>query len=160
MRDGGTRVGRLAPVSRLIGCAYWVGVWDVGLHQPLTQVGAGTPRYENWGSGWRVLYTAPRDLGWVPDRRERGTSPSLRVVFDRAKLPIPAPPGFRPRIGVRGRLFAGVSVLDVKGFQVPGAYSSVQGVPRCATECSCNSSLRITATNATFPGFPRLRSCW
>ncbi len=59
-----------------------------------------------------------------------------------------------------GALEAGVSVLDVKGFQVPGAYSSVQGVPRCATECSCNSSLRITATNATFPGFPRLRSCW
>ena len=32
-----------------------------------------------------------------------------------------APPGFQPRIGVRGMpSIAGVSVLDVKGFQVAG----------------------------------------
>ncbi len=47
---------------------------------------AGTPKYEYRGAGWWVLHTVPRDLGWVPDRRELGTPPSPRVVFDRATL--------------------------------------------------------------------------
>ena len=50
---------------------------------------------------------------------------------------------------------------DVKSFgELPkrAAYPAdgTHGVPRRARAFSCNSSLRITATNATFPGFP----CW
>ena len=32
---------------------------------------------------------------------------------------------------------------------------ATQGVPRRANALSCNSSLRITATKAKLPGFPR-----
>ncbi len=34
------------------------------------------------------------------------------------------------------------------------------GVPRRARAFNCNSSLRITATKATLPGFPRWRRFW
>ena len=36
------------------------------------------------------------------------------------------------------------------------AANGTHGVPRRARAFSCNSSLRITATKATLPGFPRL----
>ena len=54
---------------------------------------------------------------------------------------------FRPWIPA----FAGVSVLDVKGFQMAGAYSAIQGV----TAFSCSSSLRITPTKSPFLALPR-----
>ena len=40
--------------------------------------------------------------------------------------------------------------------EVVYAVSGTHGVPRRARAFSCNSSLRITATNATLPGFPAL----
>ena len=46
----------------------------------------------------------------APPRPQRGTSPSPREVFDRATFPSPTPPlDSQPRIGVRGRLFAGMT---------------------------------------------------
>ena len=45
----------------------------------------------------------------------------------------------------------GLPVISV--YQVEGTH----GVPRRARAFSCNSSLRITATRATLPGFPRWR---
>ena len=46
-------------------------------------------------------------------------------------------------------------MLDVKGFQMAGAYWAIQGVPRRDTAFSCSSSFRITATSAAFLALPR-----
>ena len=50
--------------------------------------------------------------------------------------------------------------LNVKLFvglwtRFPYPACATQGVPRRANALSCNSSLRITATKAKLPGFPR-----
>ena len=76
------------------------------------------------------------------------------VQFSAARVP---PHG--PLRQAQGRFCgdAGVSVLAVKGFQAAGAGSSIHGVPRRATALRCSRSLRITATRATLPGFPRCR---
>ena len=63
------------------------------------------------------------------------------------------PDCFRPAFRIPA--FAGVSVLDVKGFQMAGTYWAIQGVSRRATAFTCSSSLRITATSAAFLALPR-----
>ena len=53
---------------------------------PITHPGwAGTPRYENRGTGWRALRTVPRYLGWVPDRRGAGDKPRATFLFFRLR---------------------------------------------------------------------------
>ena len=72
-----------------------IGVRDMLSYQSPMPAGGGAPGYENRGADW-----------WR----------CLRVICNPYTNP-----GCRPRIGVRGMLsIAGVSVLDVKGFQVAG----------------------------------------
>ena len=68
---------------------------SVFIRKSLIPAVAGTPRYENRGTGWRVFSAAVRHYEWSLAHRERGTSPSSRVVFDRATFPRPHPSGFQ-----------------------------------------------------------------
>ena len=72
-------------------------------YQSLMPAGAGTPRYDNP----ELRYFAASLRGRfcrTPPRPQRGTSPSPRVVFDRATFSSPHASGLRRRIGVRGVL--------------------------------------------------------
>ncbi len=85
--------GRLLERSVLIAMTV-VGVGAIHIHsrtrvchfsyQSLIPACAGTPRNENRSTGWWVFSTVARDQGWLPDCRERGTSP--RATFCRSAI--------------------------------------------------------------------------
>ena len=80
---GKTRAGAVV-------CGHFRGHVRSFSYQPLTPAGAGTPRYENP----ELRFCASNSHGGLRHaqaRPQRGTSPSPRVVFDRATFPIPAP---------------------------------------------------------------------
>ena len=73
------------------------------------------------------------------------------VVVDRKKARVAALPGLEPE----QYPWLNVKLLVGLWTRFPYPACATQGVPRRANALSCNSSLRITATKAKLPGFPR-----
>ena len=86
MTNGGAGKTRAGAVV----CGHFRGHVRSFSYQPLTPAGAGTPRYEKPES-WVGSANWHGGFCHSPPRPQRGTSPSPRVVFDRATFPIPAP---------------------------------------------------------------------
>ena len=127
-------------------------IWVWGMHSPELPMALRRPRKRTKIGGadrspqccW--LGTRPGVLGppplWTP--AFAGVTIREAVFIGIAHL------GYRRHTKVRK--WGDVSVFSTAWWSCPS--------PSGFVALPCISSLRITATNATFPGFPRLRSCW
>ena len=64
-------------------------------------------------------------------------------------------PHLHPRVEPEQYLWLDVKLFAGSWTRLLYPACGTQGVPRRANALSCNSSLRITATKAKLPGFPR-----
>ena len=101
----------------------------------------------------RALITKPRYTTVIP------AFAGIQIVLVAANSGFRHPP-MADIFDFRRSICVGCQGFGWFWFQGAVALEGCQGVPRRATAWSCSSSLRITATRATFPALPRCRSPW